>query len=356
MISEISVHAARSARAPFPTPRVVRSRALGIKLLLVVGLLIGGSTSAVARTKADVPQRLRTLASRTDGVLGACIASNGVVDCVNGDRPMPMQSVMKLVVAVAVLDSVDRRAISLDQPVTLHPADVSVFVQPIAKLIGPDGYRTTVRDLVVRAVIDSDSTAVDWLIARLGGPAAVQTILRRKGVADVRFDRDERRLQTDVVGLTWRPEYSSPAVLDQAIEAVSSDARDKAYSAYQRDRRDTATPRGMTTLLSRLVSGSLLSPASTKFLIETMGQTRTFPGRLKAGIPPGWRIAHKTGTSGDWRGVNAITNDVGILTAPTGRIVVVSAFLANSSRRDTARDIVLADVARIATDQGIQSP
>ncbi len=269
---------------------------------------------------------------------------------------MPMQSVMKLVVAIAVLDAVDLGALRLDQPATLYPRDVSVFVQPVSKLIGPGGYTTTIRDLIVRAVIDSDSTAVDALISRAGGPSAVQATLRRKGVRGVRFDRDERRLQTEIVGLSWRPSFASPPVLDWAIRAVPAKVRDKAYRAYERDVRDTATARGMTDLLARLADGRLLSPSSTEFLLDTMTRTRTFPGRLRAGTPPGWRIGDKTGTSGTWRGVTAATNDVGVLTSPFGEAVIVSAFLANSPASHAARDKILADVARIATAPGPASP
>jgi beta-lactamase class A len=72
----------------------------------------------------------------------------------------------------------------------------------------------------------------------------------------------------------------------------------------------------MTKLLQLLAENRLLSASSTRRLLEIMTQTATFPDRLKAGVSPGWILAHKTGTSGTWRGVTAATNDVGILMAP----------------------------------------
>jgi len=320
------------------------SRRPGLVLVLAAASVAGGAAYAESGTEAS----LRQLAARSDGVLGACVGSGRSMDCVNGDRPMPMQSVMKLIVAIASLDAVDRGRWSLGEEVVLHREDISVFVQPIAEKIGPGGYRTTISDLITRAVIDSDSTATDFLIARLGGPAAVEAVLRRKGVEGVRIDRDERRLQTQILGMQWRPEFASAAVFRAAIGKVPASRRAAAFKAYQTDPRDTATARGMTGLLLRLAQGQLLSRASSDFLTAVMEQTRTFPGRLKAGTPPGWRIAHKTGTSGDWRGVTAVTNDVGVLRSPSGRTVAVSAFLANSSASDADRDRVLADVARIA--------
>ena len=60
--------------------------------------------------------------------------------------------------------------------------DLSLFVQPIAQLVTDSGYRTTVGDLIRRAVVDSDSAATDILIASLGGVTAVQACVDRIGL------------------------------------------------------------------------------------------------------------------------------------------------------------------------------
>jgi beta-lactamase class A len=304
--------------------------------------------------RADATQthaRLQKLAGKAPGALAACIATDAGQDCVNGDRPMPMQSVTKMLTAFAALDAVDRGVWTLDRRFTLYPRDLSLCVQPIAKRIGPKGYTTTLRDLIIRAVTESDCAANDVIVSRLGGPRAVQDALRRKGVDALRVDRDERHLQTEIIGIAWRPQFTSPAALKAAIASVPPSVRDASFKAYQSDPRDTATAAGMTAFLQRLAKGELLSKRSTRFLLATMERTRTFPTRLKAGTPPGWRIAHKTGTSAPWRGITAATNDVGVIRSPDGRTVIVAAFLADSPADGRARDRVLADVARIASTQ-----
>jgi beta-lactamase class A len=106
----------------------------------------------------------------------------------------------------------------------------------------------------------------------------------------------------------------------------------------------------MTVLLGRLAGGGLLSPASTKRLLEILTQTTTFPDRLKAGVPDGWTIGHKTGTSGAWRGVTAAFNDVGILTGPKGETISIAVFIAESKASDKDMAKLMADIARaIAT-------
>ena len=61
----------------------------------------------------------------------------------------------------------------------------------------------------------------------------------------------------------------------------------------------------------------MLSPASTQHVLATMANTRTGAQRLKGGLKPGWKCAHKTGTGQNYNGTVAGYNDVGILTAPT---------------------------------------
>jgi beta-lactamase class A len=281
-----------------------------------------------------------------DGRVGVCVQDSSSTACVNGAQRFPLQSVMKLLVGIATMDAVEQRGWMLDDAVIVRRQDLSLAVQPLATLVTGEGFRTTIDDLVRRAIVDSDSAATDFLIARLGGPRAVQAVLDRRHVSGVRFDRDERRLQTEIAGITWRPEFVDGALLDRAWAAIPEARRDAAFRAYQKDPRDTATPLGMAALLHSLAHGTLLSPASTRRLLEIMTQTVTFPDRLKAGVPPGWTLAHKTGTSNTWRGVTAATNDVGVLTAPGGRLISVVVFIADSKASAENRAALMANVAR----------
>ena len=58
-----------------------------------------------------------------------------------------------------------------------------------------------------------------------------------------------------------------------------------------------------------------------------MHAARTGPRRLKGGLPQGWRLAHKTGTGQDFEGASVGINDVGLLTAPDGRVYAVAVML-----------------------------
>ena len=317
----------------------------GIAVLAVITTLFGA-----ALQHQRLQEEFARLVRGFDGRVGICADDSAGLSCVNGDQRFPLQSVMKLLVGLAVMDAVDHRRLKLEDRVIIRKQDLSLAVQPLAKLVTGDGFRTTVDDLIRRAIVDSDSAATDVLVERLGGPKAVQSVLDRLGLAGVRFDRDERHLQTETAGLTWRPEFVDSALLDRAYAAVPKAQHDAAFRAYQADPRDTATPRGMVSLLRSLAEGKLLTGARTRRLLDIMTQTVTFPDRLKAGTVEGWVLAHKTGTSGTWNGVTAATNDVGILTAPQGGLVSIVVFIADSRASAADRAQLMARIARATID------
>lgn len=298
---------------------------------------------------AALEAELQDLASRSDGRLGVCALEGGArIACVNGDQRFSLQSVMKLVVGAAAMHAVDRRGWRLDEEVVLRREDLSLHVQPLARIVRDRGeFRTTLGDLIERAVVESDSAATDYLFDRLGGAPALAEFLRHSGVdGGLRVDRDERRLQTEITGVVWRSEFVDPAKLREARERLTPEQKRAAFEAYLSDPRDTATPLAMVEFLARLAQGQILSEASTEHFLGVMRRTRTFPTRLRAGAPSEWTVAHKTGTSSDFDGLNAVTNDVGVFTTSDGRTVAIAVFLAESRRVASERDAVLAAVAR----------
>jgi beta-lactamase class A len=263
-----------------------------------------------------------------------------------GDRTFPMQSVFKAPLAAAVLAAVDRRELSLDEPITIGEEDLSPPWSPIAAA-WPAIRTYTVRDLLVRAVEVSDNTAADVLMRRIGGPGMVQAWLIEHGIKDMHIDRYERELQVEVWGMpSFRPEWRTEAAFNAAKAAVPPAARRAAMVSYLTDPRDTATTTAALDFLRRLETGELLSPASTKLLLAMMTETKTGQTRIKAGLPPDIAFAHKTGTGGTDQGVNVATNDIGVITLKNGHRYAVAAFLAGSTLPEKERDAHFAAVGR----------
>lgn len=336
--------------SPSLRSRLQRSTCLAALIFAgALGVCAPGVAYAGSLDDAGLQAELVRLTSGFDGRVGVCALDATGPVCVAGSEHFSMQSVMKLIVGMAVMDAVDRGQLHLQDAIVVRHEDLSVLVEPIAALVGPQGYQTTVGDLVRRAIVDSDSAATDILIAKLGGPRQVEAFLTRNGIDEVRVDRDERHLQTETLGLTWKPEYVDPAVFQEAVDAVPARQRSIAYRHYRSDPRDTATPEGMATLLEQLATGKLLSASSTNFLLNVMTDTATFPDRLKAGVPGGWTLAHKTGTSSSWQGLTAATNDVGILRAPNGGWVSLAVFIGDSRALEPARAALMAQIAAAVT-------
>jgi beta-lactamase class A len=117
---------------------------------------------------------------------------------------------------------------------------------------------------------------------------------------------------------------------------------------YMTDPRDTATPRGMLEFLQMLDRQELISPASTRRLLELMGRTSRGNARIKAGLPEGAFLAHRPGTSGVDQGISTAHNDVGIFTLADHRSYALAVFLSGSTLDDAGRDRIIAEVTRAA--------
>lgn len=266
-----------------------------------------------------------------------------------GRRLMAQQSVSKLWVAMTVLDRRDQGRLRLDDPVTLYPADLTVFHQPIAALVKPGGYRTTVADLLTRALTHSDNTANDRLLTLVGGPAAVRAFIERKQLGDIRFGPGERLLQSRTAGLEWRQSYALGNGFEIARSRLSPAVRAAAMDAYIADPPDGAAPLAVADALARLARGELLSETSTRFLLATMGSTVTGRARLKAALPPGWSLAHKTGTGQELGRRNAGFNDVGLITAPDGRRYAIAVMIGDTMRPMRERQELIQSAASLLT-------
>ena len=309
---------------------------------------LSGAPDAQARPPPALVAQLGALARGFDGRVGIAVedVQAGWVAAYDGNRLYPQQSVSKLCTAIAVLDLVDKGKLQLSDPVLVRREDMSVFNQPIQAKLTDAGYPTTIGELLVWAIAQSDNAADDILIRRAGGPEAVQAALAGRGAGAIRCGPEEHVLESKVAGLDWRPEYSFGRAFWDARDKVDPAVRAARLQAYLDDPDDGATPVALVRLLARLKRGELLSPASTARLLDIMAATRTGPLRLPGGLGPGWTIAHKTGTGQDLGDLSTGNNDVGLLIAPDGRTYAVAVMIASTRRPVPERQRIMADTAR----------
>jgi beta-lactamase class A len=264
----------------------------------------------------------------------------------NANMPLPQQSVSKLWVAMAMLDAVDNGQLSLNTMVTVTRQDLTLFHQPIANLVGANGYSTSLSDLFTRAMTESDNTANDTILRTVGGPDAVRGYLARKMIGNVRFGPGERLLQSGTAGVRWDQSLSIGRAFYTARAAVPMDQREAAMAAYLRNPPDGAGAGAITLALARLQRGEMLSSRSTALLLNMMKEAKTGPQRIKGGVPYDWRYGHKTGTGQVLNGRTTGFNDVGIMTAPDGTSYAVAVMIGSTSAPVPQRWELMQAVAR----------
>ncbi|MBB4618141.1 serine hydrolase [Sphingomonas abaci] len=310
---------------------------------------------APARPAANRPRELQaridSIAAGFHGRFGIAIRAvdDGWTVEHGARQRLPQQSVSKLWVAMTVLDQRDQGRLRLDDPIIVRPEDLTLFHQPIAFLVKAGGYRTSVGGLLTRALTQSDNTANDRLLTLVGGPSAVRRMIQAKRLGEIRFGPGERQLQAGTAGLTWQPAYAIGNAFQIARSRLSPDARKAALDRYVADPPDGAAPLAIADALARLARGEILSETSTRILLDTMASSVTGRARLRAALPAGWKIAHKTGTGQDLGVRNAGFNDVGLLTAPDGRRYALAVMIGDSIRPIRERQMLIQAVAAALT-------
>jgi beta-lactamase class A len=216
-------------------------------------------------------------------------------------------STFKMYLAAATLIRIQDGREAFDRLIPVTAADMVNHAPVTEPAIGS----SLSVDRLMQAVVEvSDNPAANLLLKANGGIAAMQAFYRSIGDNSTRVDRFE-------------PE----------MNRLDGD-------------KDTIRPAQSVMNLQRLfVSAySPLTAASQERLLRWMFDSPTGADRLKAGVPTGWRVAHKTGTGG-----YGPTNDIGLLYPPTGKPVIVAAYYHATSRTSAAaNDAVIAEATRLA--------
>jgi beta-lactamase class A len=326
------------------------------RFVCAVALLACGfrAVEPAPRQRTDLARELNRIAASTSGTLGARVldVESGTGAGVNADDWFPMMSVYKLPIVIHALRQAEAGTLDLSRAIRLRSEDRRPGFSPLAREIEKTGPRTaSVRELISSVTRVSDNTASDTLLQIVGGPSAVAATLRSLGLSGINVDRYELEFAADYYGLccVGRMRPFSLERFARQVDQIPLSARRKAAAAFVLDRRDSATPDAMATLLARLVRGELLNQQHTAWLLAEMTEMHARDTRLRAGVPPGTRVALRPGTSGETDGIRAAQNDTAVITLPGGRgQLVIAAFLKGSRGPDADRDATLAAVARVA--------
>ena len=229
-----------------------------------------------------------------------------------------MQSVFKFPLALTALHLVEGGSFSLDQPIRFLAADriLPRTHSPLQDKYPAAEVDIALRELLRLAVSHSDNAAADVVMRKIGGPRVVDQYLKSIGIAGFRLRDNEARLHRDTAA-----QY-----------------------------RNWFEPVAAVRLLRRLSDNSPLRPDLTALLLGWMQDSPTGARRIKAGVPAGIAVMHKTGTSGVDNGVAHATNDIGLIAMPDGRRLAIAVFITDSRADEATREAVIARIAQAAYD------
>lgn len=297
-----------NASAPSPTPRPT---------------VTATPTPAPEKIDSKLQTDLAKIAEAAKGKvgIGAVLLETGDTAYLDRTGHYPMQSVYKLPIAMAVLKMVDTGKVRIDQEVNITPDGFvrQGFHSPIRN-VNPQGTVMNVYGIMRYSISESDGTASDVLLDLAGGPTAVMDYLKSIGVNDLIVADSEKSISKD-----WDTQY-----------------------------RNWSTPEASIELLRRLYERRAnLSEQMTSVLLDFMTESDTGGRRIKRGLPEGAIIAHKTGTGGTEKGITGATNDIGIVTLPDGRHLLIAIYIADSSETGFARQQLFGDIARAVIEKWV---
>ncbi len=231
---------------------------------------------------------------------------------INADSVMHAASTMKLPVMMRLYREADEHSLSLDRKVLLVNRFASIVdssrysldstVDGDTAMYHYVGDSVSVRELIRHMITRSSNLATNTLIA-LANADSINAMMRSLGASRMRVLR---------------------GVEDE--------------KAFEAKRNNTATARDLATLLRVLETGRAASPRATAEMRDVL-MAQQFNEKIPAGLPPGTRVAHKTGD------ITAIAHDAAIV-YPVGRTPYILVVLTKGIEPEARADSLIADISR----------
>ena len=196
----------------------------------------------------------------------------------NADEIYPTASIIKLPVLVELFRSIEKGFVSIDEKMTL----TDYYITEGSGSLQYKGLNSqySIDNLARVMITESDNSATNMLMARLGSMTDVNSAIRQWGLKHTYVQ-------------TWLPDLGGT---------------------------NHSTARDMATILYNLDNPKFLSNESREKIFDYMGHVHN--NRLiAAGLPQGTEFLHKTGDIGKMLG------DAGIVFAPNGKKYIVVMFV-----------------------------
>ncbi len=283
-----------------------------IILLLCLSLF---SVQLFAQNNNLLRKELNNIISTKNATIGVSIKgieSNDTLS-INGNLNAPLMSVFKFHIALATLNLVDKGKLALSQKFFIKKEDLHEGTwSPIRDEFPNGNIYLTLDQLLRYTVSHSDNNGCDILLELIGGTETVQKFINKLGIKNFTIKVNEQEMRT------WENLYIN-----------------------------TTTPLATTELLEIFYKGKILKKKSTKYLYQIMIECSRGITWMKAGLPEGTELAHRTGISGrNENDLRAAMNDVGIFKLPNGNHVILSVYLKDITEEREVTEKIIADITK----------
>jgi beta-lactamase class A len=282
--------------------------------------------AAAVALQADTATLRDSIEARVARSAGATVAvsyvdlQTGESLAMNADTVFHAASTMKIPVMIEVLRRAQAGAFKLDQELLL--------VNQFASIADGSPYSLTASD-------DSDSS----LYSRVGGRVPVRDLMQRM------ITRSSNLATNALIALVGAERVTAMArTLGARRIQVLRGVEDQ--KAFDRGMINTTTSADLAALLVAIERGEALSPASSAEMRDIL-LAQEFNAKIPAGLPPGTRVAHKTGE------ITAVSHDAGVV-YPADRRPYVVVVLTKGLRESAASSALIADISRIVYNYAIK--
>ena len=224
------------------------------------------------------------------GVFGMDLASGAFFD-IRGDESFAAASLIKIPIATALLEQVDRGLVSLGEILEMRSDQIAAGSGRIQYL--HPGTRFTIGRLAELMIRKSDNTATNMLIDRLGGHDRLNGVFAAWGL-------------TRTVLQTPLPDM---------------------------DGTNRTSPRDLVTVIRKVVSENFLAAPSKSLLLSWMTRTHV-RSLLPAGVGPGSMVANKTGD------IPGAIGDAGYVEASNGRRYLLAVQVERPHNSSRAKELI----------------
>ena len=237
---------------------------------------------------------------------------------IKGNKKLPMLSVFKFHIGLAVLNEVDQGKLNLDQKILIKKSDLLENTwSPIRERFPEGDIEMPLGLLIKYTVAESDNNGCDILLRLIGGTETVQKFINSKGIRNFTIKVNEEQM----------------------------------HQGFEFMYLNTTTANSANQLLKDFRDKKIVSKTSTDFLMTTMLETSTGKNKIVAQLPESVPVAHKTGSSGkNEKGLTIAENDIGIVTLPGGKCYALSIFVSDSMESAETNTKMIADISKIVFD------